>query len=264
MNDIFNPKRFSLLLKKTILERPVQLLGITGFVLIATLIIYSLCLYFLSFQPAQNLAYIWGLVGGGCFLAAVVFGYFNTNAHGSAYLTLPASSFEKWLCAVLIVGIFFPCIFVVFYKLVDMGFVTAWRNALDNNKPGYKELYNSVQYYPLNSGVAKQSAMFFVNFTGALMVGSLYFNRIAAIKTALIYLGLFGVIYFFNLFLAHALFRNVDDAFPFDNISIRVGNNDGTLELPSSFSNIVYYFIAFIIPGILWITTWIRLREKEI
>src|SRR3569833_4360225 len=126
MNDIFNLKRFGLLLKKTIFERPVQLIGITGLILIATLIIYALCLYFLSFQPAQNLAYIWGLVGGGCFLSSVAFGYFNTNAHGSAYLTLPASAFEKWLCAVLLVGIFFSCVFLVFFLLVVLGFVSVF------------------------------------------------------------------------------------------------------------------------------------------
>jgi len=264
MNDIFNLKRFGLLLKKTIFERPVQLIGITGLILIATLIIYALCLYFLSFQPAQNLAYIWGLVGGGCFLSSVAFGYFNTNAHGSAYLTLPASAFEKWLCAVLIVGIFFPCIFLAFYKLVDMGFVTAYHNGLDKNNPAYKEMYTSVQYYPINGNVAKQSEIMFANFACAMMVGSLYFNRIAAIKTALVYFGIFGAIYFLNLFLARIFFSNVDDAFPFNSISIKVGNGRGMLELPSSFSNIVYYFMAFILPGVLLTTTLIRLREKEI
>jgi hypothetical protein len=265
MNDIFNFKRFGLLFRKTILERPVQLMGITGLILTATLVIYALCLYFISFQPAQNMAFIWGLVGGGCFLSSVVFGYFNTNAQGSAYLTLPASAFEKWLCGILFVGIFFLCTFLAFYKLIDMGFVTAYRNGLDKNNPAYKELYNSVQYYPLdNNNIAKQSAMLFFNFTGAMMVGSLYFNRIAAIKTALVYFAALAIIYFLNLLLAYSFFQNVDEAFPFHNIFIRAGNDNGSIELPSSFSNITYYFFAFIIPGILWITTLIRLREKEI
>jgi hypothetical protein len=264
MNDIFNFKRFGWLFKKTILERPVQLMGIAGLILAATLVIYALCLYFLSFQLAQNLAYTWGLVGGGCFLSSVVFGYFDTNAHGSAYLTLPASAFEKWLCGILIASLFFFCIFLAFYKVIDVGFVTAYRNGLDKNSSSYKEMYNSVQYYPFNGNVATQSNIFFLNFTGAMMVGSLYFNRIAAIKTALVYLGAIGVIYFLNLFLAHTFFRNVDDAFPFNNIFIKVGNEDGSIELPHSFSNITYYFLAFIVPGVLWITTLIRLREKEI
>jgi hypothetical protein len=264
MNDTFNLRRFGLLLKKTILERPTQLMGTTGIVLAATLLIYSFCLYITSFQPAQNLAYIWGLVGGGCFLSSVAFGYFNSNAQGSAYLTLPASSFEKWLCGILIVGIIFPCIFLVFFRLIDMGFVTAYRNGLDKNNPDYKEMYNSVQFYPFDSRLAQQSAMLFLNFTGAMMVGSLYFNRIAAVKTTLVYLGVLGTVYFLNLFLAYAFFKNVDAAFPFHNIFIKVGNDDGSLELPQSALNIAYYFFAFIIPAVLWITTLIRLREKEI
>src|SRR5438874_467595 len=98
MNNVFNLKRFSLLLKKTILERPMQFMGLTGLVLAATFIIYAATKYAMGWMPAQNLTFIWGLVGGGCFLASVVFGYFNNNASGSAYLTLPASALEKWLC----------------------------------------------------------------------------------------------------------------------------------------------------------------------
>ncbi len=264
MDEIFNLKRFGLLLKKTILERPVQLMGITGLILTATVVIYALCLYAMSFQPAQNMAYIWGFVGGGCFLSSVVFGYFNTNAQGSAYLTLPASAFEKWLCAILIAGVFFPCIFLAFYRLIDIGFVTAYHNGLDKNNPQYKEMYNAVQYYPFDNNIARQSEMLFANFTAAMMVGSLYFNRIAAIKTALVYFGVLGFIYFLNLGLAYSFFKNVDEAFPFHNIFIKVKNDVGSIELPSSFSNIIEYFVEFIVPGALLITSLIRLKEKEI
>ena len=264
MNDTFNLKRFGLLLKKTILERPIQLMGITALILTATIMIYAICLYMLSFQPAQNLAYIWGLVGGGCFLSSMAFGYFGTNAQGSAYLTLPASAFEKWLCGILIVGVFFPVIFLAFYRLIDMGFVTAYHNGLDKNNPQYKEMYDSVQYYPFDNNIARQSEMLFANFIGAMLVGSLYFNRVAAIKTALVYFGVLGFIYFLNLGLAHAFFKDVDEAFPFHNIFIKVKNDTGSIELPSSFSNMIFNFVEFIVPGALLITTLIRLREKEI
>ena len=264
MNDIFNFKRFGLLLKKTILERPIQLVGLIGLILIATIMIYAVCLYAMSFQPAQNMAYIWGLVGGGCFLSSVTFGYFGTNARGTAYLTLPASAFEKWLCGILIVGVFFPAIFLAFYRLIDIGFVTAYHNGLNKNNPQYKEMYDSVQYYPFDNNIAKQSEMLFANFSGVMLIGSLYFNRIAAVKTALVYFGVLGFIYFLNLGLSHTFFNDVDEAFPFHNIFIKVKNDTGSIELPSAFSNMIYNFIAFIVPGVLLITTLIRLREKEI
>jgi len=53
-------------------------------------------------------------------------------------------------------------------------------------------------------------------------------------------------------------------ASPFNNIRIKVGNGLGILELPSNVSNIVHITILFIIPAVLWMTTYIRLKEKEI
>jgi uncharacterized membrane protein YjjP (DUF1212 family) len=66
------------------------------------------------------------------------------------------------------------------------------------------------------------------------------------------------------LVLAYSFFNNVDVAFPFHNIFIKVKNDVGSIELPSSFSNVIEYFIEFIVPGVLLITALIRLREKEI
>src|ERR1700712_1526783 len=106
MNDIFEIKRFGLLFKKTILERYTQLLGLTVLALAATLIIYSVILYItggMNWNFAQNLSFVYGMIGGGCFLASVIFGYFATNASGAAYLTLPVSAFEKWLCGMIII-----------------------------------------------------------------------------------------------------------------------------------------------------------------
>ena len=267
MNNTFELKRFGLLLKKTVMERPVQLVGLCGLILAATLVIYSALLHFLGWQAwnlAQNLTFAWCFFGGGCFLSSIVFGYFGTNASGSAYLTLPASTFEKWLCGVLIIGVCFPCLFLVFFKLMDASFVMAYHNGLDKNSSTYKAMYNAVQFYTFNDSFVKESITIYVNFVGAMMVGSLYFNKVSAIKTAMVYSGAVAIIFFLNLFLAEATFVNVDMASPFNNIRIKVGNGLGILELPSNVSNIVHVAILFIIPIVLWITAYIRLREKEI
>jgi hypothetical protein len=264
MNNIFELKRFGLLLKKTVMERPVQLVGLCGLILAATFAIYSALLHFTNWNLAQNLSFVWCFAGGGCFLSSIVFGYFGTNASGSAYLTLPASTFEKWLCGVLIVGVAFPCLFLVFFRLMDTAFVMAYHNGLDKNNPAYRMMYNAVHIYTFDNVFVKASVMIYVNFVGAMMVGSLYFNKVSAIKTAMVYSGGLAIIFFLNLFLAKATFINVDMASPFNNIMIKVGNGIGILELPSNVSNIVHVAILFIIPAVLWITAYIRLREKEI
>src|SRR6476619_2584802 len=126
MNNTFSLKRFGLLFKKAILERPMQTIGVMGLLLILSLILYTVAKRLVGFNAAQNLTFIWGLSGGGFFLASFVFGYFSTNASGSSYLTLPASYFEKWLCGILIAGVLYPIVFLVFYYLIDMGFVALY------------------------------------------------------------------------------------------------------------------------------------------
>jgi len=267
MNDIFEFKRFGLLFKKTIAERYVQLIGITGLALAATLVIYSAVLYFtggMGRNLAQNLSFVYGIIGGGCFLGSVIFGYFNTNASGAAYLTLPVSAFEKWFCGMLIIGVLFPSLFLVFYRLIDSCFVLFYHNGLNKNDPRYKDMYDAVQVYDFNNNFAKQCVMIYANFASAMMLGSLYFNKVSAVKTALVYGCVLGLLYILNLTIANMLFHNVDGTFPFSAVFIKVGNDVGILGLPDAIANLVLLAIQFIIPGILFLTVFIRLREKEI
>ena len=122
MNDTFNLHRFAVLFKKTMLERPAQLLGLLALTLTAVFLTYAVIKSVFGYEEAQNVSFIFGLVGGGSFLATYLFNYFSSNASGSSFLTLPASQFEKWLCAVLLNAVLFPCIFLIFFRLVDLSF----------------------------------------------------------------------------------------------------------------------------------------------
>src|SRR2546430_5190710 len=144
MNNTFNIKRFGWLFKKTLLEKPVQTFGFTGLLLALALILYLVAKSLSGFIAAQNLTFIWGLTGGSFFLASFVFGYFSSNASGSSYLTLPSSHFEKSLCGVLIAGVLYPLIFLIFYRVIDSSFVAMYHNSLDPSSPFYKQQYESV------------------------------------------------------------------------------------------------------------------------
>jgi hypothetical protein len=263
MNNTFNARRFWLFLKKTLLERPVQLFGFTGLILAIVLIIYVVCKSQISFPAAQNISFIWGLAGGGCFLASFIFSYFSTNANGSSFLTLPASSFEKWLCGVLIAGIFYPFIFLVFYRLMDAGFVAMFHNSLDPASPFYKKTYESVYVLPFNGFLASKVYPMFIFLSGGMLLGSLYFNKVSFIKVALIIciicIGSFGL----NWLFARTLFGTINDAAPFDHVTLPVGKEEGSVQLPKQASNIYFYLIDYIIPVALWLLTYVRLREKE-
>lgn len=263
MNDTFNIKRFGWLFKKTLLERPAQLFGMTCLTLVVILLMYAILKSVAPWDVAQNGSFMIGLAGGGSFLASFVFNYFSSNAAGSSYLTLPASHFEKWLCAFLISSVLFTIIFLVFYRVVDITFVSSYHKSLDPKSPFYKEIYNSVQVLPYDEFIALQTYRMFVNFTGAILVGSLYFNKAAFIKVALIVCGLFIAGTFLNGLIAQAVFDNVDRALPYYGVFIPVGKEFGKIVLPPYASKAVSICILYIVPAILLVTAYVRLREKE-
>jgi hypothetical protein len=263
MNNTFSTKRCWLLFRKTLLERPVQLFGFTALILAIVLIIYVVCKSQIAFAPAQNISFLWGLAGGGCFLSSFIFSYFSSSANGSSFLTLPASAFEKWLCGVLIAGVLYPLIFLVFFRLMDTAFVTMFHNSLDPASPFYKRTYESVYVLPFDGTFAWKVYPMFIFFSGAMLLGSLYFNKVCFIKVALVIcivcIGGFGL----NWLFAKLFFGTINDAVPFRYVTLPVGNEEGSVELPKSLSNFYYYSISYVIPVILWLITYQRLREKE-
>lgn len=263
MNDTFNIKRFSWLLKKTLLERPLQMFGLIGLTVLISLLMYAICKTLAGFEEAQNLSFIFGLVGGGSFLASFVFNYFSSNSAGSSYLTLPASHFEKWLCGILIIGIFFTILFLVIYRVIDSTFVSLFHNSLDPQDPYYKEKYESVHILPLNGFVASKAYMMYLNSIGAMLVGSLYFNKSGYIKTALIVCVLYIGGHFLNYLIANLVFDSIDKALPYYCVFIPVGKDFGKVLLPDYASEAVDICILFVVPTIFYLAAFIRLQEKE-
>jgi len=263
MNNTFQIKRFARLVKKTFLERPVQMFGFTGLLLALSLILYSIIKTFGGFGAAQNITFIWGLSGGGFFLASFVFGYFSSNAMGSTFLTLPSSNFEKWLCGVLITGVFYPVIFLLFFRLVDSSFVGIYRHGLDPAGPFYKQLYQSVYIFDFNGFVAWKVYPMYAFLAGSMLVGSLYFNKVAFIKTAIgisiLIIGVIGI----NWLMATLFFGHINNAAPFNSVAIPAGKEEGSVELPRGFVDIINNGVWYVLPPILWLLAFTRLREKE-
>lgn len=262
MNNIFNVRRFCLLLKKTLLERPVQIMGFTGLMLTISFILYA---FFLgpggNRDFAQNSTFFIGLAGGGSFLASVVFGYFGGNAKGYSYLTLPASPFEKWLCGALIIGVLYPAVFILFFSVMDRAFASSY---LVRHDPAAADSPMMQHVFPLDGWMAQNVYTLFFIYTGAMMLGSLYFNKMGFIKTALILFGLFICLYSLNFGIARILCSNAINAMPLEFIDVRVVNNDfERIALPEAVAKAVNFGVRLVFPASLWLISLVRLREKE-
>ncbi|NCD68809.1 hypothetical protein [Mucilaginibacter agri] len=264
MKDTFDLYRFTLLFKKTILERPAQLLGLMALMLLVSLGFYSFFAYFREWEAAHATAFIWGYVGGGIVLASVIFAHFTTNASGAAYLMLPASSLEKWLCGISIVGVMFTIIFLGFYRLMDFSFINLYHSRLNKNDAHYQFFYSQAQIFAFDGRLPKFSYMLFANFAGAALLGSLYYNRAGLVKTALTVLATMAFIGLANYLIARLFFNNLSSANPFWSVNLQLTNNYRTVDAPQYIKDFADNLTQFIIPAILWVTVYIRLREKEI
>jgi hypothetical protein len=267
MNNTFNALRFSRLIRKTLLERKTQTFGLIALVLSISLIMYASCKLFMGFGAAQNLTFIWGLAGGGCFLASLVFAYFSSNAGGISYLTLPASHFEKWLTGILIAVVLYPAIFLLFFRLMDSSFISIYHNSLDPNSPSYKMDYASVYDLPFDGRLALKVYNQFFILTPVSFLGSLYFNKVSFIKVALVFCAFLFVVFTLNWLIAKLLFGDISDAIPLREVSIAVGKSIdpevGRIELPAKMYQIYMFFMDFILPVIFFALAYLRLREKE-
>ncbi len=263
MNNTFNARRFGLLLKKTVLERPMQIFGFTGLLMALVLIMYTVAKTLAGIGAAQNLTFIWGLAGGSFFLTSFMFSYFSSNASGSSFLTLPASHFEKWLSGVLIAGVLYPLIFFLFYRIVDGSFVAMYHHSLDPASPFYKQQYESVYLFSFTGIIAWKVYQMFFFLTGAMLVGSLYFNKVAFIKVAISICIFIIVIVGVNWLLGMLFFGNINEAGPLNHVTLPVGKEEGSIQVPERISDAFNYSLWYIFPAMLWLLAYTRLREKE-
>jgi hypothetical protein len=214
-------------------------------------------------EEGQNASFVLGFAGGGCFLGSLIFGYFNSNAKGASYLLLPASQLEKWLVAVLLTGVLYTVIFLLFFRAIDTMFVNMYQAKLDPKSIYYYELSERVKILPYDGFVFKMTLMMYLNFAGATMLGALSFNKGSFIKVALIFCFLLFSFFFLNMIIAKMLMSGVQNSMPYLWTWVRVNDREGRLEMPENILKI-WKLCAFIIaPVILWLLSYVRLKEKQ-
>jgi hypothetical protein len=263
MNNLFDSKRFLLLLKKTILERPTQLIGFTVLMLCVSFFTYLFFRSMGGYEEGQNVSFMLGFAGGGCFLGTLIFNYFNSNAKGASYLLLPASQFEKWLVAILITGVFYTVVFLLFFRMIDTIFVDMQQAKLDPKSIYYYELKERVRVLPYDGFVFRLTLMMYLNFAGATMLGALFFNKASFIKVALIFFSLLFIFFFLNMIIAKMMMSGVQNSFPYLWIWVRINDSDGRVEIPENILNVWKVCAFIIVPVTLWLLSLIRLKEKQ-
>ncbi len=272
MNNQFNFNRFQLLVKRQWLEnKKLFLMGI-GVLFGLGILFYSITTSWrganLDFS-IQASTLIIGLFLGGSIFANFIFKDFSEKSNSGKFLMLPASHFEKLMAGVFYSLIVFPVIFLAVFFIIDFSFVQYINNKhlvlLENNKEAIKNWRENIPF--LNQILEKpiRDKQILIGFwlvsQTFTILGSIIFGRWSIIKTAVTGFIIFFIYIFINLFFNKLLISHL-----FETI---VENNLGNaMEITKPINEIIMkvmaIFTLFILPTILFITSYFKLKEKQV
>ncbi|MGC4036660.1 MAG: hypothetical protein QM764_11910 [Chitinophagaceae bacterium] len=284
MNHAFSFNRWLLLVSKHWSEnRKKYMLGI----LAITGVILIWFLFNILMEPSYPMpfgtqvgTYFVGLFIVGCLYASTLFSDLSSKSRGINFLSLPASQLEKTLTALLYgVVIFFVAYTVMFYIadiiMVKIGNSVAqvyWKRNHPNGgtltPQSVVNIFNLERGkqlpHELNMGLAFVLGYFAVQ--SAYLLGSVYFTRFSFIKTtvSLLVFVLFIILFVgkvMDSFMPHGGFY---EGFTSYRLNQNLGEEERIIRLPEWIGSAIIFLFKYAFAPIFWITTYFRVKEKEI
>ncbi|HVY75730.1 MAG TPA: hypothetical protein VG890_12910 [Puia sp.] len=283
MNQTFDFNRWRLLIAKHGYEQGKKYL--LSLVAIAALLLiwFVFVLFANPYEPlpdgAQFGTYYVGLFLVGCIYASLLFSDLASRPRGIDYLSLPASHLEKLLCALFYgVLIFFLAYTIVFYivelPMIRVARAIAYAHWLKTAHP--KEIFNAGEtinvFVMPRRPAGAPNAFFYILLSyfavqAAFILGSVYFPKFSFIKTVVTLL-LIGLVYVFLVdtvvgwIMPEGRYYHAFTAYNFHGPN---GYEDGkVVTLPEWFHDLLSIIVRYAFAPIFWITTYFRLKEKEI
>lgn len=258
MNNQFDLKRFGLLFNKHTSEY------FSAYIM-AILALFGLlfsCIIFLSlFQNAlvspnfQRTIFSQLLMASGAIFTSTVFSDLGNKKKASATLMLPGSHFEKFLVRWIYSYLVFQIIYVgVFYLVM---FLAASMLHFQGK---------ALQIFDMGKDLKATCwiFLFYMLIHAITFTGSVYFEKLHLVKTVLVFFGIFMLIILFNEpVLELILNRDVAAPLPFFRVEVVENNETFRLDLRKT-QKLFLMFVPVLMSGILWASTYFRLKEKEI
>nr|WP_068890908.1 hypothetical protein [Pedobacter panaciterrae] len=259
MNETFNFTRFINLFKKHTAEQYKIYLMSTG-VLIGVLI---LILGFISYSthghmaPAiQGAMFVNFLFFSGTIFTSLIFTDLGDRKKSISTLSLPASHFEKYLVSWLYSYIVFQLIFLGCFYLIDYLVITI-SNANSQDKMEVINVFSPDRKVWV-------SFLVFAILHSICFFGAVFFEKLHFIKTVFSFFVFITVLCLLNPVLLHTIFQTeINDGIPFNMVGLIINKEYIYIE-PTQTSYIIATTIAILISVILWISTYFRLKEKQV
>lgn len=225
---------------------------------------------------SQYTSYYCGLYFAGCLYASMVFSELGNQPQGIGYLSLPASHFEKLLCALLFSVVLFFTVFTIVFYLIDIPMVQFSNRLIEQEHRVYQDtgipigpvtVYNvfTGEGGPPTDRIYHALLLAYFAIQSAFILGSVYFTRYSFIKTTVAVL---FIVFGYLLFEMKILNSTLPAGW---NIELFMGwrqdygrGNVYYVNLPSWAATIVGFVFRFCLPFIFWLITYFRLKEKEV
>ncbi|OCX53407.1 hypothetical protein BEL04_03650 [Mucilaginibacter sp. PPCGB 2223] len=269
MNQIFNLNRFALLFKKHTAENYKSYL-MSLFVLIGILSIIIGTVNYKSLQPMdlkQQIAFYVGfLMISGTIFTSIIFANLGEKRKAIAAITLPASSFEKFLVSWLYSYLIFQVVFTAVYYAIILTVIRL------GNWP--ESMVHVINVF----SVKDKFYIIFIAYAflhSIVIYGAIYFKKLHFIKTAFAFFVVLLVIWFLNdqvlqLMIHHKISGNP----PFTGLSFEYEvlpqPSPGTTH--TSYANIDLRFAVMkwvlvlfgLLSAMMWCAAYYRLKEKKV
>ncbi|MEI6946758.1 hypothetical protein V9K67_06105 [Paraflavisolibacter sp. H34] len=277
MHPVFSFHRFSLLVGRHWAEnRKKYLLSLGAYAGLLSL----WCLFLATTRripvdpELQQVTYFFCLFLGGALYASQHFGELATKPRAISYLMTPASLPEKLLCSLFYALPLFFVAFTATFYLVDTAYVTLvgtlhpyYSGKLTaGNIPRAAEVAN-VWVAPNRHGNQPNFFIYFylafIAVQSAFLLGSVYFPRYSFIKTVIaLFLTALVVGLLVNWFTERLLPGGFTDNF--STYLIFKYDKATEVQLPKWIGEVFASLLKYAIAPVFWITTYYRLREKEV
>lgn len=267
MKEIFDFRRFTLLIRRIVSERGVKILGSVLFILMCMLFfLYAGYIKPSVYHQTRLMFLFFGLTLGPIMYAWVLSSEFQNNSMGISYLMLPSSTFEKWLLNTVL-GISLYClIFTASFRLFDTWFVAGLHAKYDSTGIAY--LIENLEVLNLDRMYYYMPLIFGIILAFSVLIGSLHFRKNSLVYSLLSVLALFVITIVYRYFVINAILDGSitgGSLIPFYGVTLTDDSNLLKYHLTSDYT-LEDIILGIGIPGIcvLSVAYYFALREKEL
>jgi hypothetical protein len=273
MNQTFSFQRWSLLVAKHWSEnRKRYLLSVVAFMSLI-LVWYVFTMLVDNSNPmAEGLQWItfyFSLFVVGPFYASQFFKSLGSKSKAVDYLMVPASALEKTLTGIFYVVILFPVIFIAAFYLVDtiaIAGANLFHPSYNTEGAKHAQIANIFDLRNPRINLAFYWFLLFFGIQSAFLLGSVYFAQYSYVKTAISLSLVCLIAAFVGIYLPSQWMPRGGFFQSPVNYMIYTDNWEDRkmVALPFWLGQILQYIFLYAFHPIFWITTYFRLKEKEV